>query len=81
MAKQSWKPQDEYDEQDGQCVNIETMDVLVEGIEYNWTLVRVETENGLHGWGRGNGLAWIPTRWSSMPVCGEIHPGTRRWQD
>lgn len=25
---------------------------LVEGIKYNWTLVKVETEAGIHGWGK-----------------------------
>lgn len=24
---------------------------LVEGLTYNWTLVKVETEKGLYGWG------------------------------
>ncbi len=24
---------------------------FVEGIKYNWTLLKTETENGLHGWG------------------------------
>lgn len=30
---------------------------LVEGSRYNWTLVKIETDTGLHGWGKlGTGL-------------------------
>lgn len=34
---------------------------LVEGIKYNWTLVKVETEDGLHGWGEA-------TNWPGSPL-------------
>src|SRR5579872_493988 len=34
---------------------------LVEGIKYNWTLLRIETEDGLHGWGEG-------TNWPGSPL-------------
>ncbi|NLD71370.1 MAG: mandelate racemase/muconate lactonizing enzyme family protein, partial [Chloroflexi bacterium] len=34
---------------------------LVEGIKYNWTLVKVETDTGLHGWGEG-------TNWPGSPL-------------
>ncbi len=34
---------------------------LVEGIKYNWTLVKIETENGLHGWGEA-------TNWPGSPL-------------
>jgi galactonate dehydratase len=34
---------------------------LVEGIRYNWTLVRVETDSGLHGWGEA-------TNWPGSPL-------------
>ena len=34
---------------------------LVEGIKYNWTLVKVETDSGLHGWGEG-------TNWPGSPM-------------
>lgn len=35
---------------------------LVEGIKYNWTLVKVETDAGIHGWGEG-------TNWPGSPLC------------
>ncbi|HMX27656.1 MAG TPA: hypothetical protein PKC13_18840 [Blastocatellia bacterium] len=28
-----------------------TKTFLVEGIKYNWTLLKIETDAGLHGWG------------------------------
>ena len=34
---------------------------LVEGIKYNWTLVKVETDSGLHGWGEA-------TNWPGSPL-------------
>ena len=34
---------------------------LVEGIKYNWTLVKVETDAGIHGWGEG-------TNWPGSPL-------------
>ena len=34
---------------------------LVEGIAYNWTLVKVETEAGIHGWGEA-------TNWPGSPL-------------
>lgn len=34
---------------------------LVEGINYNWTLVKIETEDGLHGWGEA-------TNWPGSPL-------------
>jgi galactonate dehydratase len=34
---------------------------LVEGIKYNWTLVKVETEDGTHGWGEA-------TNWPGSPL-------------
>ena len=34
---------------------------LVEGIKYNWTLVKVETDSGIHGWGEG-------TNWPGSPL-------------
>ncbi|NLD73666.1 MAG: mandelate racemase/muconate lactonizing enzyme family protein [Chloroflexi bacterium] len=33
---------------------------LVEGIKYNWTLVKVETDTGLHGWGEGTNRPGSP---------------------
>ena len=39
--------------------NVETF--LVEGIKYNWTLVKVETDRGIHGWGEG-------TNWPGSPL-------------
>jgi len=34
---------------------------LVEGIKYNWTLVKVETDAGVHGWGEA-------TNWPGSPL-------------
>lgn len=34
---------------------------FVEGIKYNWTLVRVDTEDGIHGWGEA-------TNWPGSPL-------------
>jgi galactonate dehydratase len=34
---------------------------LVEGIKYNWTLIKVETDEGVHGWGEG-------TNWPGSPL-------------
>jgi len=34
---------------------------LVEGVKYNWTLVKVETDSGVHGWGEG-------TNWPGSPI-------------
>ena len=34
---------------------------FVEGIKYNWTLLKIETENGLHGWGEA-------TNWPGSPI-------------
>ncbi len=34
---------------------------LVEGIKYNWTLVKVETDAGIHGWGEA-------TNWPGSPL-------------
>jgi len=34
---------------------------LVEGLTYNWTLVKVETDAGIHGWGEG-------TNWPGSPL-------------
>ncbi|HEY3770804.1 MAG TPA: mandelate racemase/muconate lactonizing enzyme family protein [Candidatus Angelobacter sp.] len=34
---------------------------LVEGIKYNWTLVKIETEDGLYGWGEA-------TNWPGSPL-------------
>ncbi|NOY29507.1 MAG: mandelate racemase/muconate lactonizing enzyme family protein [Planctomycetes bacterium] len=34
---------------------------LVEGIKYNWTLVKIETDAGIHGWGEA-------TNWPGSPM-------------
>lgn len=34
---------------------------LVEGIKYNWTLVKIETDAGIHGWGEA-------TNWPGSPL-------------
>jgi galactonate dehydratase len=39
--------------------NVKTF--LVEGIKYNWTLVKVETDSGLYGWGEA-------TNWPGAPL-------------
>jgi galactonate dehydratase len=38
-----------------------TTTYLVEGIKYNWTLMKVETDAGIHGWGEG-------TNWPGSPL-------------
>jgi galactonate dehydratase len=38
-----------------------TKTFLVEGIKYNWTLLKIETESGLHGWGES-------TNWPGSPL-------------
>ena len=38
-----------------------TVTYLVEGIKYNWTLMKVETDSGLHGWGEA-------TNWPGSPL-------------
>ena len=45
---------------------------LVEGIKYNWTLVKVETDEGVHGWGEG-------TNWPGSPLVEAacVHVGQR----
>lgn len=45
---------------------------LVEGIKYNWTLVKVETEDGHHGWGEA-------TNWPGSPMVAAAceHVGER----
>ncbi len=39
--------------------NVKTF--LVEGIKYNWTLVKIETDAGVHGWGEA-------TNWPGSPL-------------
>jgi galactonate dehydratase len=39
--------------------NVKTF--LVEGVKYNWTLVKVETDAGIHGWGEA-------TNWPGSPL-------------
>ena len=39
--------------------NVKTF--LVEGIKYNWTLVKIETDAGIHGWGEA-------TNWPGSPL-------------
>ncbi|MFZ4984507.1 MAG: mandelate racemase/muconate lactonizing enzyme family protein [Blastocatellia bacterium] len=38
-----------------------TKTFLVEGIKYNWTLLKIETDAGLHGWGEA-------TNWPGSPL-------------
>jgi galactonate dehydratase len=38
-----------------------TKTFLVEGIKYNWTLFKIETDSGLHGWGEA-------TNWPGSPL-------------
>jgi galactonate dehydratase len=47
------------EEQDLRITDVRTF--LVEGIKYNWTLVRVETAEGIHGWGEA-------TNWPGSPL-------------
>lgn len=38
-----------------------TKTYLVEGVKYNWTLLKIETDAGIHGWGEG-------TNWPGSPL-------------
>lgn len=42
-----------------QITNVKTY--LVEGVKYNWTLVKIETDAGIHGWGEA-------TNWPGSPL-------------
>jgi galactonate dehydratase len=48
---------------------------LVEGIKYNWTLVKVETDNGLHGWGEATNWPGSPLVESACNHVGEFIKG------
>ncbi|HZT22996.1 MAG TPA: mandelate racemase/muconate lactonizing enzyme family protein [Verrucomicrobiae bacterium] len=40
-------------------INVKTF--LVEGLKYNWTLIKIETDAGVHGWGEA-------TNWPGSPI-------------
>lgn len=44
---------------------------LVEGVKYNWTLVKVETDVGLHGWGEATNWPGSPLVAAACAHCGE----------
>ena len=46
---------------------------LVEGIKYNWTLVKVEAENGLYGWGEATNWPGSPIIEAACVHVGESH--------
>lgn len=48
---------------------------LVEGIKYNWTLVKVETDNGLYGWGEGTNWPGSPLVEAACQAVGEFIVG------
>lgn len=48
---------------------------LVEGVKYNWTLVKVETENGLYGWGEATNWPGSPLIESACMYVGEFIVG------
>lgn len=45
---------------------------LVEGIKYNWTLVKVETDTGLHGWGEATNWPGSPLVEAACKHVGEV---------
>ena len=47
---------------------IKVQTFLVEGSKYNWTLVKVEIDSGLHGWGES-------TKWPTFRLVDCQHVG------
>lgn len=45
---------------------------LVEGVKYNWTLVKVVTEDGLHGWGEATNWPGSPLVEAACQHMGEV---------
>lgn len=48
---------------------------LVEGIKYNWTLFKIETDTGLHGWGEGTNWPGSPLVEAACQHVGELLVG------
>ncbi|GAG49537.1 unnamed protein product, partial [marine sediment metagenome] len=48
---------------------------LVEGIKYNWTLLRVTTDSGIHGWGEATNWPGSPLVESACQHVGEFVTG------
>ena len=45
---------------------------LVEGIKYNWTLLKIETDTGLQGWGEGTNWPGSPLIEAACQHVGEV---------
>ncbi len=50
--------------------NVKTF--LVEGIKYNWTLIKIETDAGIHGWGEATNWPGSPLVESACQHVGEF---------
>lgn len=48
---------------------------LVEGIKYNWTLLKIETDTGIHGWGEATNWPGSPLVESACQHVGEFIVG------
>lgn len=53
--------------------NVKTF--LVEGIKYNWTLLKIETNAGLHGWGEATNWPGSPLVEAACQYVGEFITG------
>lgn len=45
---------------------------LVEGVKYNWTLFKIETDAGLHGWGEATNWPGSPLVERACEFCGQL---------
>lgn len=48
---------------------------VVEGIKYNWTLVKIETDAGVHGWGEATNWPGSPLVQAACEHCGRFIQG------
>ena len=48
---------------------------VVEGVKYNWTLVKIESDTGLHGWGEATNWPGAPLVKAACEHCGKFIGG------
>lgn len=48
---------------------------VVEGIKYNWTFVRIDTDAGVHGWGEATNWPGAPLVQAACEHCGQFIRG------
>ena len=48
---------------------------VVEGVKYNWTFVKIETDAGLHGWGEATNWPGAPLVKAACEHCGQFIQG------